>query len=133
MNKYESVKRWLKAFIVPMNTKYGNIKKERYNLRYELMREENNEYLEACINNDEVEIIDALTDQLFVLLGTYAEHGVTKELLDKSFKEVLDSNFSKMEKGKPVFRDDGKILKGSNYFKPNLKKVLYEQLECKRV
>ena len=129
MDKYKSVKRWLKAFLVPMNTKYGNINKERYNLRYELMREENKEYLEACEDNNEVEIIDALTDQLFVLLGTYAEHGVSRELLDKSFKEVLDSNFSKMEKGNPVFREDGKILKGSNYFKPNLKKVLYECLE----
>ena len=129
MDKYEAVKRWLKAFLVPMNNNYGNIKKERYSLRYELMREENKEYLEACENNDEVEIIDALTDQLFVLLGTYAEHGVSRELLDKSFKEVLDSNFSKMEKGKPVFRKDGKIEKGSNYFKPNLKKVLYECLE----
>lgn len=129
MDKYESVKRWLKAFLVPMNTNYGNINKERYNLRYELMREENKEYLEACENNNEVEIIDALTDQLFVLLGTYAEHGVSRELLDKSFKEVLDSNFSKMEKGNPVFRNDGKILKGSNFFKPNLKKVLYECLE----
>ena len=126
MIKLEAVTRWMKAFFVPMNEKYGNIPKDRYELRFELMKEENEEYLKACQDNNQVEILDALTDKLFVLMGSYAEHGVSQELLDKAFKEVLDSNFSKMENGKPIFREDGKIKKGSNYMPPNLKKVLDE-------
>ena len=124
MNKLNAVKRWLECFLVPMNKTYGNISKERYELRYELMKEENEEYLKACQDDNQVEILDALTDKMFVLLGSYLEHGVSKDLLNASFKEVLDSNFSKLENGKPIIRFDGKILKGSNYFKPNLKKML---------
>jgi len=124
MNKFKAVKRWMKSFLVPMNKKFNNVSKDRYELRYELMKEENEEYLEACQTNNLVEILDALCDKRFILEGTIHEHGVSQELFDKCFKEVTDSNFSKMENGKPIFREDGKILKGKGYFKPNIKKIL---------
>ena len=124
MKMLNGVKRWLDTFLVPTNEDYGNIPKDRYELRYELMKEENEEYLQACKDDNHVEILDALTDKMFVLLGTYLEHGVSETLLKESFKEVLNSNFSKLENGKPIFRSDGKIMKGKGYFKPNLKKFI---------
>jgi predicted HAD superfamily Cof-like phosphohydrolase len=91
-----------------------------YNLRHSLMKEENDEYLEACYNNDLVEIADALGDQLYILCGTILKHGM-QHIIEDVFDEIHASNMSKLgEDGKPLFRHDGKILKGKNYFVPNL-------------
>jgi len=91
-----------------------------YNLRHSLMKEENDEYLEACYNNDLVEIADALGDQLYILCGTILKHGM-QHIIEDVFNEIHASNMSKLgEDGKPLFRHDGKILKGKNYFVPNL-------------
>jgi predicted HAD superfamily Cof-like phosphohydrolase len=88
------------------------------------MEEENNEYLEACMNNDKVEIADALGDQLYVLLGTINTHGM-QSIIEPIFEEIHASNMSKLgTDGKPIYREDGKILKGENYFRPNLKQFL---------
>ena len=93
-------------------------------LRYNLMKEENEEYLEAAKNNDIVEIADALGDQLYILCGTILKHGLQYKI-EEVFEEIQRSNMSKLdEQGKPIFREDGKILKSNRYFKPDIKTVL---------
>jgi predicted HAD superfamily Cof-like phosphohydrolase len=93
-------------------------------LRYNLMKEENEEYLEAAKNNDIVEIADALGDQLYILCGTILKHGLQHKI-EEVFEEIQRSNMSKLdENGKPIFREDGKILKSDRYFKPDIKTVL---------
>ena len=93
-------------------------------LRYELMREENEEYLEAANNGDLVEVADALGDMLYILCGTIIEHGM-QDKIEEVFNEIQRSNMSKLgADGKPIYREDGKVLKGPNYFKPNIKEIL---------
>jgi predicted HAD superfamily Cof-like phosphohydrolase len=93
-------------------------------LRYTLMREENEEYLEAARNGDLVEIADALGDMMYILCGTILKHGL-QDVIEEVFEEIQRSNMSKLDKnGQPIFREDGKILKGKNYFKPDIKAVL---------
>lgn len=93
-------------------------------LRYKLMREENEEYLEAAQNGDIVEIADALGDMLYILCGTILRHGLSDKM-EPVFREIQKSNMSKLdETGKPIYREDGKVLKGNLYFKPNIAAVL---------
>jgi predicted HAD superfamily Cof-like phosphohydrolase len=93
-------------------------------LRFNLMKEENEEYLEAANNNDLVEVADALGDMLYILCGTIIEHGMQHKI-EEVFDEIQRSNMSKLgEDGKPIYREDGKVLKGPNYFKPNIKDIL---------
>ncbi len=95
-------------------------------LRYNLMKEENEEYLEAAKNKDIIEIADALGDQLYILCGTILKHGLQHKI-EEVFEEIQRSNMSKLdENGQPIFREDGKILKSNRYFKPNIQKVLEE-------
>tara|TARA_B100000161_G_C33494591_1_gene388641 strand:- start:280 stop:669 length:390 start_codon:yes stop_codon:yes gene_type:complete len=99
---------------------------EVYMLRYNLMREENDEYLDACRQGDLVEVADALGDQLYILCGTILKHGLQHKI-EEVFDEIQRSNMSKLDSnGRPIFREDGKILKGQNYFKPNIKQILDE-------
>lgn len=93
-------------------------------LRYKLMREENEEYWEAAKNNDLVEIADALGDQLYILCGTILSHGMQHKIVEV-FEEIQRSNMSKLgADGKPIYREDGKVMKGPNYFKPNINSIL---------
>ncbi|MEZ4853969.1 hypothetical protein [Flavobacterium sp.] len=93
-------------------------------LRFNLMKEENEEYLEAANNNDLVEVADALGDMLYILCGTILEHGLQHKI-EEVFDEIQRSNMSKLgEDGKPIYREDGKVMKGPNYFKPNFEKIL---------
>lgn len=95
-------------------------------LRHRLMQEENDEYLEACWQGDIVGIADALGDQLYILCGTILKHGLQNKIVEV-FDEIQRSNMSKLgEDGKPIFREDGKILKGPNYFRPDIKSILEE-------
>ena len=104
-----------------MKADLGTLKNE---LRYNLMKEENEEYLEAVQNNDIVEIADALGDMLYILCGTILEHGLQHKI-EEVFDEIQRSNMSKLdEDGKPIYREDGKVMKGPNYFKPNFEKIL---------
>ena len=97
---------------------------QKNNLRFELMKEENEEYLEAVQNNDLVEIADALGDMLYILCGTILEHGLQHKI-EAVFDEIQRSNMSKLgEDGKPLYREDGKVMKGPNYFKPNFEAIL---------
>ena len=93
-------------------------------LRFELMKEENEEHLEAAQNNDLVEVADALGDMLYILCGTIIEHGMQHKI-EEVFDEIQRSNMSKLgADGKPIYREDGKVLKGPNYFKPNIREIL---------
>jgi len=93
-------------------------------LRFNLMKEENEEYLEAANNNDLVEVADALGDMLYILCGTIIEHGM-QDKIEEVFNEIQRSNMSKLgADGKPIYREDGKVLKGPNYFKPDIKSIL---------
>ena len=93
-------------------------------LRYNLMKEENEEYLQAVKSNDLIEIGDALGDMLYILCGTIISHGF-QDKIEALFDEIQRSNMSKLGiDGKPIYREDGKVLKGPNYFKPDIKKIL---------
>ncbi len=102
----------------------SNVSESIFNLRYKLMQEENQEYLEACRNGDLDEIADALGDMMYILCGTILSHGLQNKI-ELIFEEIQKSNMSKLDRnGKPIYREDGKILKSSNYFKPNISKIL---------
>ena len=106
---------------------------DSYQLRYKLLKEENEEYLEAAQNNDLVEVADALGDQLYIVLGNIISHGM-QGIIGDVFNEIHQSNMSKLdENGEPIIngigitnptKPLGKILKSENYFKPNLKQFL---------
>jgi len=82
------------------------------------------EYLEAANKNDLVEVADALGDMLYILCGTIIEHGMQYKI-EEVFEEIQRSNMSKLGgDGEPIYREDGKVLKGPNYFKPNIKAIL---------
>jgi len=92
------------------------------NLRIDLIREELSELTEAIEKKDIKEVADALTDILYVTYGAGHAFGIN---LDKCFEEVQNSNMSKLDQnGRPIFNDKGKVMKGPNYFKPNLSKFL---------
>jgi len=102
----------------------GQISEEEFLLRHRLMREENEEYLEACKNGDLVEIADALGDMMYILFGTILTHGLQHKIEDV-FDEIHRSNMSKLdENGKPIYREDGKVMKSELYFKPDISKIL---------
>lgn len=97
---------------------------DKINLRFKLMEEENQEYFEAAKNNDIVEVADALGDMLYILCGTIIEHGM-QDKIEEIFDEIQKSNLSKLgDDGKPIYRNDGKVMKGPNYFKPKISEIL---------
>ncbi len=124
-NKIVAVTKFHTAFKLNMNNApIAHIGEDRNLLRYKLMREENEEYLEAANNNDLVEVADALGDMLYILCGTIIEHGM-QDKIEAVFNEIQRSNMSKLgEDGEPIYREDGKVLKGPNYFKPNISEIL---------
>ena len=93
-------------------------------LRHRLMEEENDEYLEACRNNDLTQIADALGDKMYILFGSIIAHGLQYKI-EEVFDEIHRSNMSKLDdNGKPIYRDDGKIMKSKNYFLPQIEEIL---------
>ncbi len=97
---------------------------EKNLLRYKLMREENEEYLDAAQEGDLEEVADAVGDMLYILCGTILEHGLQHKI-EEVFEEIQRSNMSKLgADGQPIYREDGKVLKGPNYFKPDIKAIL---------
>jgi len=121
----DMVKEFHEAFkIGNEETPIAEILKKDYQLRYELMKEENEEYLEAAENGDLVEIADACGDMLYILCGTLLKHGLQHKIAEV-FKEIQSSNMSKLdEKGEPIYREDGKVLKSELYFKPDIQTIL---------
>lgn len=123
INPIQLLTNFNKAYSLPVNRKPTLISAEESNLKFKLLLEELEEYKEACAKEDLVEVCDAIIDMTYVVYGIIVQHGLT-EIFEDMFEEVHKSNMSKLENGKVLRRSDGKILKGSEYFKPNLKKYV---------
>ena len=122
MTDFEKVGLFMRTFGQEVKTNPSLSTAKINNLRISLINEELEELKEAIKNNDLKETIDALTDILYVTYGAGHAFGVN---LDNCFDEVQRSNMSKLDdKGKPIYNNDGKVMKGPNYFKPNLSKFL---------
>lgn len=122
--KIKSVEEFHDVFQIGNAKEFTLLTEKEYTLRYNLIKEENEEYLEACKNGDLVEIADALGDQLYILFGTILKHGLQHKI-EEVYDEIHRSNMSKLdENGQPIFREDGKILKSNLYFRPDIKRLL---------
>ena len=122
MNNFEKVKKFMQTFGQEVKSKPSFPSDKIVKLRYGLIEEELSELQAAIRDKDITEVADALTDILYVTYGAGHSFGIN---LDKCFEEVQNSNMSKLdENGKPIFSDAGKVMKGLNYFKPNLRKFV---------
>ncbi len=121
----EHVRTFHEAFGIPnAKTMIGDIGDRDALLRYKLIREENEEYLDAAMRGDLVEVADALGDILYILCGTMLKHGLEHKM-DEVFREIQRSNMSKLDAdGKPIYREDGKVMKSALYFKPDIAAIL---------
>jgi len=125
MSNFEKVGKFMKTFGQEVKIKADFPTKKILDLRLDLIREELEELKVALNNKDIKEVADALTDILYVTYGAGHAFGID---LDKCFEEVQNSNMSKLDKnGKPIYNENGKVMKGPNYFKPNLEKFLNER------
>tara|TARA_B100002019_G_scaffold233497_1_gene207535 strand:+ start:117 stop:488 length:372 start_codon:yes stop_codon:yes gene_type:complete len=122
MTNFESVRKFMETFGQEVKKKAEFPNDKITSLRYELIKEELGELKEAIEKKDIKEVADALTDILYVTYGAGHAFGIN---LDKCFEEVQNSNMSKLgEDGKPIYNDKGKVMKGPNYFEPNLDKFV---------
>ena len=122
MSNFEHVKKFMKTFGQEVKEKAEFPSDKITSLRYDLIREELDELKDAINKKDIKEVADALTDILYVTYGAGHAFGIN---LDKCFEEVQNSNMSKLGvDGKPIYNDKGKVMKGPNYFKPNLNKFV---------
>tara|TARA_B110000116_G_C16209845_1_gene304648 strand:- start:102 stop:479 length:378 start_codon:yes stop_codon:yes gene_type:complete len=122
MTNFRKVKIFMDTFGQDVKNKPSFSTNKINKLRYDLIKEELDELKVAIDNKDFLEVADALTDILYVAYGAGHAFGID---LDKCFQEVQDSNMSKLGKnGKPIYNEDGKVMKGPGYFKPDLKKIL---------
>ena len=130
IDKFNKVKKFHEVFLIGNEKKpTAVIDRNTFLLRHRLMQEENEEYLDACENGDMVEIADALGDMLYIWCGTVLKHGM-QDIICDIFDEIQRSNMSKLDENyQPIFRQDGKILKGVNYFKPNIKGILEKHVK----
>ncbi len=124
--KINSVAEFHDIFLIGNANAPTLISEKDFMLRHSLMLEENEEYLEACKKGDLTEIADALGDQLYILFGTILKHGLQYKI-EEIFDEIHSSNMSKLDVNrKPIFREDGKVLKSDLYFRPNISRILAE-------
>ena len=122
MTNFERVKKFMETFGQEIREKASFPDDKVSSLRYDLIKEELNELREAIDKKDLKEVADALTDILYVTYGAGHAFGIN---LDRCFEEVQNSNMSKLgDDGKPIYNDKGKVMKGPNYFKPNLNKFV---------
>ena len=122
MTNFEAVRQFMKTFVQEIKTKPEMADADTSHLRLELISEELNELYDALKDKDIVAVADALTDILYVTYGAGHAFGIN---LDKCFTEVQRSNMSKLgENGKPIYREDGKVMKGPNFSEPDLKSIL---------
>ena len=122
MSNFNKVKIFMETFGQEIKNKPSFSSEKTNELRYELIREELDEFKEALKNKDILEVADALTDILYVTYGAGHAFGID---LDKCFEEVQKSNMSKLDKNnKPIYNESGKIMKGPGYFKPDLTKFV---------
>ena len=124
-DKILAVKEFHKAFKLDyLDKPKADLGMDKNKLRFNLMKEENEEYFEAARNKDMIEVADALGDMLYILCGTILSHGMQYKI-SEVFEEIQQSNMSKLgTDGKPIYREDGKVLKGPSYFKPDIKSIL---------
>ena len=123
MSNFSKVGTFMKTFGQEVKTNPSFSTDKINKLRIDLIKEELNELTEAMNNRDLVEVADALTDLLYVTYGAGHAFGID---LDKCFEEVQNSNMSKLdENGKPIYNEAGKVMKGPNYFKPDLTKFVF--------
>ncbi len=122
MTNFQKVKKFMETFGQEVKSR-PSFSSDKINiLRYNLIKEELDEFKQALDNNDLLEVADALTDILYVTYGAGHAFGID---LDKCFAEVQNSNMSKLDKnGKPIYNESGKVMKGPNYFKPDLSKFV---------
>jgi len=134
MNKQlQHVENFHKAFRLTVNQEPVILDENTAYLRYALLNEENQEYYEACLDNNLEEIVDALGDQLYIVLGTIITHGC-QHIIEQVFDEIQRSNMSKLENGQPIINGEngvldeskplGKVLKSKNWTPPNIKQFL---------
>ena len=122
MTNFESVKKFMEIFGQEIKEKAEFPHEKITSLRYDLIEEELEEFKDAIKKKDIKEVADALTDILYVTYGAGHAFGIN---LDKCFKEVQNSNMSKLgSDGRPIYNDKGKVMKGPNYFKPDLSKFV---------
>ena len=122
MSNFDRVKKFMLTFGQEVKEKAGFPENKITSLRYDLIKEALNELKDAIDKKDIKEVADALTDILYVTYGAGHAFGIN---LDKCFQEVQSSNMSKLgNDGKPIYNDKGKVMKGPNYFKPNLNKFV---------
>ena len=122
MTNFKSVRKFMETFGQEIKEKAAFPEEKITSLRYDLIREELEELKDAIEKKDMKEVADALTDILYVTYGAGHSFGID---LDKCFQEVQNSNMSKLgSDGKPIYDDKGKVMKGPNYFKPDLIKFL---------
>ena len=122
MTNFQKVKNFMETFGQEVNSSASFSSPKINNLRYNLIKEELDEFKQALDNNDLLEVADALTDILYVTYGAGHAFGIN---LDACFEEVQNSNMSKLgSDGKPIYNDQGKVMKGPNYFKPDLSKFI---------
>jgi predicted HAD superfamily Cof-like phosphohydrolase len=122
MSNFESVRKFMETFGQEIKEKASFPNEKITMLRYDLIKEELDELKEAISNKDIKEVADALTDILYVTYGAGHAFGID---LDKCFEEVQNSNMSKLgNDGRPIYNEKGKVMKGPNYFKPNLNKFI---------
>ena len=122
MTNFDKVGTFMKTFGQEVKTKPSFSTEKINKLRLDLIKEELSELTEAMNNKDLLEVADALTDILYVTYGAGHAFGIN---LDKCFEEVQNSNMSKLdENGKPIYNEQGKVMKGPNYFKPDLSKFI---------
>ena len=122
MTNFESVKKFMETFGQEIKEKASFPNDKITSLRYDLIKEELDELKEAIDNKDIKEVADALTDILYVTYGAGHAFGIN---LDECFKEVQNSNMSKLvPDGKPIYNENGKVMKGPHYFKPDLTKFV---------
>lgn len=121
----QAVEKFHDAFGIPNNyTPTAALSSSDIALRHRLMAEENDEYLDAATQGNLVEIADALGDQLYILCGTILKHGLQDKIIEV-FQEIQRSNMSKLgADGKPIYREDGKVMKSERYVKPDIKPIL---------
>ena len=122
MTNFESVKKFMETFGQEIKEKASFPNEKIISLRYDLIKEELEELQDAINNKDIKEVADALTDILYVTYGAGHAFGIN---LDQCFEEVQNSNMSKLGlDGKPIYNENGKVMKGPKYFKPNLEKFV---------
>ena len=131
MNTESKVKEFNQAFGLMINESPTLVSEDQSKLGCRLMQEELDEYKDALEEGDLVEVADAIVDMQYILDGLKVKHGISGACFRELFDEVHKSNMSKLEDGKPVYREDGKVMKGKDYFKPDISSIIVKHREYK--